>query len=231
LLGQDNDYLTADWCYYYKVGLTGLDTFDYELEKIHANISSCLSHEEYFAGVIFDSKLVYDLLLAGKINETYCWQINTREGYIQEGKFGDKHNYLKWTWIYRHITDDPTKVRMNLGDLLVLVPLLQWKKYFVALDFGNQSQTIRAEILFANLKEAGERLVYLRYWEERIAEHIETEGLPWVTEEESNKMFEEAIWLKNTPGPSDSQPYRDLIYQYFRPEVLDRYRDNKFCLN
>jgi hypothetical protein len=141
--------------------------FDDDIEWIRGNISRWLTEEEYYSKAIFSSDLL-GLYHFETVDEIYCWPINSREGYIQQGKFGDKENPLNWALIYRYDPDGSKRVLMNIGDLLVHVPLrerLKWKKYFIGLetDFKNLDK-----ILFCDLLVPEEKDYFLQFWKERI---------------------------------------------------------------
>ena len=53
--------------------------------------------------------------------------------------------------------------------------------------------------------------------------------LPWLTNEESEMIAKDREWLSDTPGESKARPFRDMVFLYFRPSVLDKYKNNKFC--
>lgn len=140
--------------------------FDDDIEWIRGNISRWLSEEEYYSKAIFSSDLLglYHFVTE---DEIYCWPINSKEGYIQQGKFRDKENPVNWALIYRYDPDGSKRVLMNIGDLLVHVPLrerLKWKKYFIGLemDFKNLDK-----ILFCDLRIPEEKDYFLQFWKER----------------------------------------------------------------
>ena len=140
--------------------------FDDDIEWVRGNISRWLTEQEYYSKAIFSSDLLslYHFLTEDGI---YCWPINSREGYIQHGSFGDKENPLSWVLIYQYDPDGSKRVLMNIGDLLVHVPFrerLKWKKYFIGLemDFKNLDR-----ILFCDLRVPEQRDYFLQFWKER----------------------------------------------------------------
>ncbi len=140
---------------------------DSELEQVQIQIPTLLTDQEYYSNAIFSSDLLglYDFMTLDGI---YCWRINGRDGYIQQGKFKDKENPISWAIIYQHDSDGAKKILMNLGDLLVHVPFrkrLEWKEYFVGLEteFKNAHK-----LLFCDLLIPEERDYFVRFWKERI---------------------------------------------------------------
>ena len=52
---------------------------------------------------------------------------------------------------------------------------------------------------------------------------------PWLTNEESERIAKEREQLSDAAGESKARPFRDMVFIYFRPRVLDKYKNNKFC--
>jgi hypothetical protein len=59
----------------------------------------------------------------------------------------------------------------------------------------------------------------------------ESNDLPWWTEEEEEHAIERLHCLKANSGSYDSETnqYRDIRWMYFRPQVLEKYRNNELC--
>lgn len=142
--------------------------FEQELKQIQTNIPNLLTEQEYYTKVVFSSDLLslYDFV---NEDEIFCWPTNSREGYIQQGKFADKENPISWALIYRYRydLDDTKKIVMNVGDLLVQVPFrqrLEWKKYFIGLATELKSVN---RVLFCDLRIPEERDYFVEFWKER----------------------------------------------------------------
>ena len=99
--------------------------------------------------------------------EVYCWPINGLEGYIQKGKFADNEHPISWVVIYRYDVNDPRRILMNIGDLLVHVPFierLRWKEYFIGLEPELKGLD---KILFCDLRITEQRNYFLQYWKDK----------------------------------------------------------------
>lgn len=53
--------------------------------------------------------------------------------------------------------------------------------------------------------------------------------MPWLSEEDSEQIEKERIWLKTPDTKNKTNPYRDLEWLDFSPDVLEKYRTNPLC--
>jgi hypothetical protein len=140
-------------------------TPDQELDDIQANIAKILTEKRYYFKALFRPSLV-NLYHTVTDDGIYCWPINTSEGYIQQGKFGDKENPISWALVYRYDPTQTETIMMNIGDLLVHVPFrerLKWKQYFLGLqpDFKDLDK-----ILFCNFRIPEQRDFFVQFWKD-----------------------------------------------------------------
>jgi hypothetical protein len=57
----------------------------------------------------------------------------------------------------------------------------------------------------------------------------EEADLPWWTEEEEERTAQQLYRLKTNSYDSETNQYRDIRWMYFRPQVLEKYRNNELC--
>lgn len=58
---------------------------------------------------------------------------------------------------------------------------------------------------------------------------MENDESPWLTEEDSERIRKERLWLKSPNRENRINPYRDLEWLCFDPKVLDKYDNNPLC--
>jgi hypothetical protein len=85
------------------------DGMYYDDEGIFHDLIGILTDEEYFSKVGFDQRLlsIFDLF---EKDGTYFWPINSRQGYIQRGRFRPDNpeiGRLEWAIIYEYNMDAP----------------------------------------------------------------------------------------------------------------------------
>ena len=179
-----------------------------------------LVEDEYFDKVIFDRGLLYTF-------QFFHWIINDKQGYIQNGEF--KENF-KWAIIYERTKDNnDNAIAFNFGDLLVYVPVderLKWKQFYqrtnTKIDYGD-----KLLLLFFDNDNDQESGLVRKYWAKRIEDLEETEDLPWWTKRQKEQALEELHYLNQFD--QETNQWRDLTWMDFRPQVLDKYRNNELC--
>jgi hypothetical protein len=171
--------------------------------------------------VIFDGALLYTF-------QFFHWIINNKQGYIQNGEFKEKN--FKWDLIYEPTKDnEDNAIAFNFGDLLVYVPVderLKWKEFYqrtnIKIDYGDKLLLL----FFDNDNDQESSLVH-KYWAKRIENLEETEDLPWWTKRQKEQALEELHYLNQFD--QETNQWRDLTWMDFRPQVLDKYRNNELC--
>jgi hypothetical protein len=177
-----------------------------------------LREEEYFGNVLFDKELLHHAIGFSH------WVINNKQGYIQNGNFKDN---FEWAMTYEKYDKDKddTTIAFNFGDLLVYVPSnerLKWKKFYKGINF--QTDNVADKLLFFSENDEDFKIVK-NYWAKRIESVEESEDLPWLTKKDKEQMLKELQYLKQFDNG-----WRDLRWLEFRLEVLDKYRNNEFCM-
>lgn len=195
-----------------------------ELDGCFPDASEVLTDEEYFSKVGFKEDLLSTFNMYEK-DGTYCWPINSRQGYIQKGRFrpdiNDKTGRLEWAIIYERYPETPNTIYVNFGDLLAYISVVdrrRWKEHFKAI----RAPPAHAEkLLFFENDE--ELKVIEEYWNGRI----DDSDLPWFTAQQKEQVAKELHYLKQYDRENDE--YRELRLLEFRREVLDKYRNNELC--
>lgn len=185
------------------------------------NAAEILTEEEYFAKVGFDRKLLDSFNLL-EPNGTYYWQQNHRQGYIEHGRFGQRDSPIQWSLPMEH--GGPI-VLLNFGDLLIHLgreERIVWKKFFKSTTSKLENAV---QLLFPESQE--DMRLSLEYWRSREKAMDESIDLPWLTREDKQKMAEELSYLNQFDG--EKNEWRDLRIMKFRPEVLNRYKQNAYC--
>jgi hypothetical protein len=179
-----------------------------------------LSEEEYFDKVISDRALLYTF-------QFFHWIINDKQGYIQNSEFKEKFN---WALIYERTKDkQDNAIAFNFGDLLVYVPVderLKWKQFYRDADIKINIQD-KLLLLFYDKDNDHDSELVSKYWNSRIENSEETEGLPWWTKRQKEQALEELHYLNQFD--QETNQWRDLTWMDFRPQVLDKYRNNDLC--
>jgi hypothetical protein len=188
-----------------------------------------LTEEEYFDKVIFDQELLQPF------SHFFHWIINDKQGYIQNGEF--KENF-KWALIYERVKNDDDNgnddaFAFNFGDLLVYLPVnerLEWKQFFQRTDINIDRQD-KLLLLFYDDKNNNDHDSDLelvgKYWASRIENLQDTEDLPWWTKRQKEQALQDLHDLKQVD--QETGQWKDLTWLDFRPQVLDKYRNNELC--
>jgi hypothetical protein len=181
-----------------------------------------LTEEEYFDKVLFDKALV-------QTTRFFHWVINNRQGYIQKGEITKN---LEWALVYERIKDsegNDTSIAFNFGDLIIYIPLderLKWRQFYqdtdIKIDYGD-----KVLLLFFDKNNDQESGLVRKYWAKRIENLEETEGLPWWTKRQREQTVQELHDLKQIDEKTGQ--WKDLMGTEFRPQVLDKYRNNDLC--
>ena len=176
-----------------------------ESDGCFPEVHEILTDVEYFSKVGFDDRLLSTFNIYEK-DGTYYWPINSRQGYIQEGRFRpqdlDKETRLEWAIIYERYADAPGTIFINFGDLLLYIPVVdrrRWKEHFKEIRFppGNAEKLL----FYENEKE-------LKDVFEDWNKHAEGSNLPWFTSQEYEQVFHDLQHLKLYDTENDL--WRDL---------------------
>src|SRR5919197_2090297 len=153
---------------------------------------------------MFDKKLLWPSRFF------FHWIINDKQGYIQNGEF--KENF-QWALIYEKNSEDT--IAFNFGDLLVYVPDIK---------IDRQDKLL---LLFYDKNNDHDSDLVSKYWNSRIENLEETKDLPWWTKRKKEQALQELHYLKQFD--SETNQWRDLTWMDFRPQVLDKYKNNELC--
>ncbi len=204
----------------------GSDGIHYDADKddgIFHGAPEILTDEEYFSKVGFDQHLLSTFNLFEK-DGTYYRHINSRQGYIQKGRFRPENleeGSLEWAIVYDRFNEDPDTIFFNFGDLLTYIPVVErrrWKEHFR--EIGSPPQHAEELLFFENEEELKD---VMDYWKRRVQD----QDLPWFKAQERERIGEELHYLKSYDKENDM--WRDLRQLEFRREVLDKYSGNELC--
>ena len=195
-----------------------------ELDGCFPEVPEILTDEQYFSKVEFDEHLLSTFNLYER-DGTYYWPINSKQGYIQKGRFRPsdprKEEKLEWAIVYERKPEMPGTIFVNFGDLLLYIPVIdrrRWKKYFRKI--ASPPKYAEALLFFEDQDELN---AVKEYWH-RLGEESH---LPWFTSQEYEQVFHELRHLKSYDKENDL--WLDLQVFEFTTDVLDKYRDNELC--
>jgi hypothetical protein len=184
--------------------------------------SLILAEEEYFDKVLFDKALL-------QTTRFFHWIINSKQGYVHNGEFEEN---FKWALIYERTKgndDNDNAIAFNFGDLLVYVPLderLMWKQFYKDADI-KIDRPDKLHLLFYDKNNDHDSDLVSKYWNSRIENLEETEDLPWWTKRQKEEAAKVLHYLKQFD--QETKQWRDLTWMDFRPQVLDKYKNNELC--
>ena len=168
---------------------------------------SVLSEKEYFANVLFEEILLQSI------------QNN-------EDRFDNKIPYK--------INKDEGTISFNFGDLLSQVPIaerLKWKQFYreIRTDFVTIPIHEAYKLLFFDIESTWERKAVKNYWK-KLIEDLDSEisgDEPWFSVQDREKTRQELHYLKQIDQQTNE--WRDLKSMDFKPQVLDKYKQNELC--
>jgi hypothetical protein len=89
-----------------------------ESDGCFPEVPEILTDVEYFSKVGFDDHLLSTFNIYEK-DGTYYWPINSRQGYIQKGRFRppdpEKEARLEWAIVYERYADTPVQYSSTLA--------------------------------------------------------------------------------------------------------------------
>jgi hypothetical protein len=187
-----------------------LETSDDNSEKLQAMVLfNCfldaqwiLTKEEYFAKVLF------------------------REGILQS----IENSGFKLDLPYEINKDD--SVAFNFGDLLTHVPILErlkWKQFYKGVGTDIVPLDEAYKLLFFVIDNIRELETVKRYWRKRI-ENLDSEVTgdeTWFSVRDREQTHQELHFLKQIDR--ETNQWRDLASMNFKPQVLDKYKNNNLC--
>jgi hypothetical protein len=187
------------------------DTDDFiDMYGLFLEAPSVLTKEEYFASVLFDEKLLQSIQNSqDSFDNRIPYEINKEERIIS----------------------------FNFGDLLLQVPIserLKWKQFYLEIrttDVVAATIPIHAayKLLFFDIGSAWERKAVKDYWK-KLIENSDSEisgDEPWYSVQDSEQTRQELHYLKQIDQQTNE--WRDLKLMSFKPQVLDKYKDNELC--
>jgi hypothetical protein len=197
---------------------------DHDDDVFH-DIVGVLTDEEYFSKVGFDQRLLSIFSLFEK-DGTYYWPINSRQGYIQRGRFRPENpeetGRLEWAIIYEQQVDTPGMIFINFGDLLAYIPVVErrkWKEHFR--EIRSAPRYAEKLLFFENEEDLQD---VMDDWKRRVQEH----DLPWFTSQENEQRAQELHYVNSCD--KENHKWRDLRRLEFRREVFNKYKHNELCI-
>jgi hypothetical protein len=120
-------------------------------------------------------------------------------------------------------------IAFNLGDLLTHVPIferLKWKVFYQGIEDVQMDYACN-KLLFFDFQNASELEIVRDYWQARVENLLETEDQPWFTKKEKEQASAELHHLNQFD--QETNQWRDLASMNFKPQVLDKYKNNDLC--
>jgi hypothetical protein len=168
--------------------------------------SAILTKEQYFMKVLFNSKALNS---------------------IQSSEFEPRISY-------EINKEDAGTISFNFGDLLSKVPVserLKWKQYYKGIRITADLPIDEAyKLLFFDIENGRELRTIKDYWRKKTIDSLESEvsgDEPWYTAQEREQSFKRSRYL-NQIDPKTGR-WKDLESIMFKPEVLDKYKNNELC--
>ena len=165
---------------------------------------SILTKEEYFGKVLFHGEALQS---------------------IQSSEFEPRISY--------EINKEDNTISFNFGDLLSNVPVferLKWKQFYreIRITAANLPINEAYKLLFFDIKL--ELKTIKDYWRKKSIESLESEvsgDEPWYTVQDREQTLQQSRFLKQIDQQTGQ--WRDLKSMDFKPEVLDKYKNNDLC--
>ena len=120
-------------------------------------------------------------------------------------------------------------ISFNFGDLLTHVPILErlkWKQFYKG-DVVPIDEAYK--LLFFDIENTQELEIVKDYWAKRI-ENLDSEVTadpPWFSAPDREQARQELHFLKQIDR--ETNQWRDLASMNFKPQVLDKYKNNDLC--
>jgi hypothetical protein len=181
------------------------DTDDYiDQYGMFLEAGSVLSQKEYFGKVLFNSEALHSIQ-SSEFEPCISYEINKE--------------------------DDGT-ISFNFGDLLSKVPIferIKWKQFYKTIRIDLPTNEAY-KLLFFDIKSTWELETVKDYWRKKTIESLESEVTgdePWFNAQDREQTRKELHYL-NQIDPETNQ-WRDLTSTNFKPQVLDKYKNNELC--
>jgi hypothetical protein len=189
------------------MSLDDIDDF-IDMYGLFLEAPSVLSEKEYFANVLFEERLLQGIQNSeDRFDNKIPYEINKEDGTISFS-FGDLLSQvpiverLKWKQFYREIRTD----------IVVTIPIHEAYK-----------------LLFFDIESTWERKAVKDYWK-KLIENLDSEitgDEPWFSEQDREQTRQESSYLKQIN--QETNEWRDLKTMNFKPQVLDKYKNNELC--
>ena len=172
--------------------------------------------EEY--GLFLDAQWIL-------IKEEYFAKVLFREGILQS----IENSKFKLDLPYE-INKDGT-ISFNFGDLLTHVPILErlkWKQFYKGIGTDVVPIDEAYKLLFFDIENTWELETVKGYWIKHI-ENLDSEVTgdePWFSAR-NGEQIQELHFLKQIDR--ETNQWRDLASMNFKPQVLDKYKNNDLC--
>jgi hypothetical protein len=123
-------------------------------------------------------------------------------------------------------------IAFNFGDLLTHVPILErlkWKQFYKGIRIDLQINEAY-KLLFFDIENTRELETVKDYWRKKCIENLDSEVTgdePWFSASDREQTRQELRFLKQIDQQTNQ--WRDLTSMNFKPQVLDKYKNNDLC--